>query len=267
MAKRTICYYLDCKEEVRQGFESCNYHLNGGPFGSGETYERYQIIEQDFIDFIKNVPLDESHFDVYSPVLRDIIIRTCTEIEIFFKEWSKQICSGNNENPLWEEYKKKRKGVIGKERNWTFGSYFYFNEVGYIQDVNILYVRSLDKNISPFEGWESKSNPPIWWEAYNSIKHNGLAAKKDANYGVALFAIGALFLLHCLNRDSRSYLREHTFPKLKTFIDKVTLEENLIVTPIDSRSYLFRYNSGIRKKIELVSSKELKKKLDRIKKK
>ena len=48
--EKKTCFYIDCNEEVRQGFDCCDYCLNGGVFGSGETYEQYQIIEQDFID-------------------------------------------------------------------------------------------------------------------------------------------------------------------------------------------------------------------------
>src|ERR1700757_956699 len=86
----TTCQFIDCNEPLSQmSFDYCEYHREGGMFGDGESYEQYQIIEQDFIDFIKVVPLEEAHFKVHSPLLRDIIIRTCVQIEIFFKEWAK----------------------------------------------------------------------------------------------------------------------------------------------------------------------------------
>ena len=76
--------HIECNETKPLYLGFCEIHRRGGVFESGETYEQYQIIEQDFIDFIKIVPLNiEDNHKVYSPVLRDIIIRSCVQIELF----------------------------------------------------------------------------------------------------------------------------------------------------------------------------------------
>ena len=47
------CKHIECEELNAPYLGLCAYHVQGGIFASGETYEQYQIIEQDFIDFIK----------------------------------------------------------------------------------------------------------------------------------------------------------------------------------------------------------------------
>ena len=82
---KKTCKYIECDIETSGNFEFCNYHLRGGVLGDGTAFGHYEIIEKDFINFIQIIPLDDKdHFKVYSPVLRDIIIRSCIEIEIFF---------------------------------------------------------------------------------------------------------------------------------------------------------------------------------------
>lgn len=250
--ERKMCFYIDCNQEVRKGFDCCDYCLNGGVFGSGETYEQYQIIEQDFIDFIKVVPInDEAHLKVHSPVLRDIIIRACIQIEIFFKEWGKQICSKNKENSLWEEYNKTKKNGNKGERNWSIGSYYYFKEAGFINEREIMYVLPMDMGVEPFDSWKNIKNPPTWWNVYNSIKHGGLSAKKDANLDTALNALAALFILHCRNKHSRDFLKKHTSDTITHSAQHVTLTNNKISSPIGSARYLFEDPIALLKKSEL----------------
>jgi len=108
------CTFLGCKSRAKriggdEYWRYCHYN-NGGIFGSGESFEQYQIIEQDFLDFIKVVLLNEpNHLIAYSPVLRDIIIRCCVQIEVFFKEWGKFKCSEDPNFSLLKMYNKNQK--------------------------------------------------------------------------------------------------------------------------------------------------------------
>jgi len=112
-----ICSFIECQTDIVGPWHFCDYHNLCGPIGSGETYEQYEIIERDFIDFIKVVPIDDpNHLAVHSPVLRDIIIRACVQIEIFFKEWSMYSISEDKNHNLWKPYKMANGK---KERNWN----------------------------------------------------------------------------------------------------------------------------------------------------
>jgi len=228
------CDVYECAERgdiQRFNFNYCAYHAKNGMFG-GESYEQYQIIESDFIDFTLSVPLSEDHFKVYSPLLRDIIIRSCVQLEIFFKEWSRYECS-NKSGDLYNEAKAK-----DGSRSWTITSYHHFANLlsGYHKGVFVL---PLSQKIEPFADW-TKSNSPKWWAAYNKIKHDGHLHKTKANYENALYALAALFKLHCTNPMSRHYLRDFTRYKVIKEHGNVKIITEDITTPIDSRKYLFR---------------------------
>lgn len=255
-----ICIHIECDEhKLLGGWKYCQYHIDGGELGNGETYDQYQIIEQDFIDFIKVVPINDSaHFKVHSPILRDIIIRCCVQIELFFKEWSKYSCSENTDSALYREYNEiDNKTKLPKgERNWTIGSYYFF--INEFTEYKKVFVRPINKSISPFETWESEKKPPIWWKAYNSIKHNGITSKKDANLENALYSLAALFQLHCINRYSRSFLKQYKNTSISPFVDNVKLKFHSISSPIDSKRYLFKEDIFIDREIEIVTMQNFK---------
>lgn len=256
LMEKKICKHIECQsEEYFQNY--CKFHYEGGIFGSGDTYEQYQVIEQDFIDFIKIIPLnDHKNLEVCSPVLRDLIIRCCVQIEIFFKEWAKYICSESESNEFWELYNvidKKSQNPKGV-RNWTFKNYYYFiNNVSRRK----LHVRDLDKDINPFENWTAES-PPNWWKVYNSIKHSGAESKRESNLEIALYSLAALFQLHCANDKSRKYLEQYLSitATRKTFSKNLTIKFDKIKTPLDSKKYLFMDIYSTQRSFEVITSSE-----------
>lgn len=257
------CAHIECcQNEKHKGWKYCEFHYDGGSLGSGETFEQYSIIEQDFIDFIKIVPIDdENHLKVHSPVLRDIIIRTCVQIELFFKEWAKLECSESPDIDLFKKYSElNKKGEPQGSKNWNIKDYFYFkNSFEYYQEI---YVRQLDKKINPFETWTIKT-PPFWWNVYNSIKHGGKEARIEANVWNALNALAALFQIHCINRHSRTYLDQFRQTSFSNSFSELKVVFHNLSTPIDTKKFLFREDRFFEKKIELVTKESLKKNTNR----
>ena len=141
--EKTECKHLNCNE-TNEFQNLCRYHWDGGVFGSGETYEHYQLIEEDFINFIKIIPLsDDRNMKVCSPVLRDLIIRSCVEIEIFFKEWAKYECVNREDIELSILYNSANKKGI---RNWSIKHYYHFKQK-YTLNKAGTHIRELNKNI------------------------------------------------------------------------------------------------------------------------
>ncbi|MBP6455953.1 MAG: hypothetical protein KA275_04410 [Chitinophagaceae bacterium] len=241
-----ICEFLGCKENIsipnRHGISNlCDYHANGGALRSGETFRQYQIIEDDFINFIRVVPLVKDHFKVFSPILRDIIIRTCVQIELFFKEWSKKYCTDwKQNNLLLDKFNKNEKGV----RNWTFGDYFIFKEE--FNDIHPVEVMPLGDQIMPFSTWESEKKPPLWWNVYNEIKHGSDGRSNKCNLHIALEALAALYLMLFKNEESNQHLKKFVSNNLRVVgLGKLKSESLGYTTPIDSKQYLFRIvNTG-----------------------
>ncbi|MHB9142677.1 MAG: hypothetical protein ACYC25_12450 [Paludibacter sp.] len=262
----SICSFLDCEgQRMSNNHNYCEFHNNGGMFSKGDTYEQYQIIEMDFINFIKIVPINNpKHLIVESTILRDIIIRCCVQIELFLKEWCLFYCSEYKTNSqftetsLWKKYNEiNKQGLIKKMYNWSIGSYFFIKGL-FDEDTNI-YVRPMDKDINPFKDWKNESTPPKWWSAYNKIKHGGKPAKgEEANLENALYALSALFYLHCENKYTKSYLKQFGSFSIVSRFNQISVEFESITTPIDSKQYLFRYNSNsLVKKYELVSKQQI----------
>lgn len=237
--KEEICQHLDC-EKKSTALKYCDFHLEGGIFGTGESYEQYQIIEKDFMEFIKIVPIsDKKHLSVHSPVLRDIILRTCVQVEIFFKEWAKLIFSNQEEN-LYKLYHKldkqgKRKGA----RNWNFKDYYIFKEQYGIE--RPIYVKPMNEEIQPFKDWKnSKDSELEWWNTYNSIKHDGIKSKEQANLNIALKALSALFALHCTNKYSKNYITSHNIISISRKMGKMTMTSKQLSSPLGTHQFLFR---------------------------
>lgn len=238
------CSVLDCEEKViflkdKIGYATCcQHHLSGGMFGKGESFERYQIIESDFLVFVKTVPLHQDHFSVYSNVLRDIILRTCVEIEIFFKEWGRYEYTDQTSGfKLHTETIRKTKKPV-ESKDWKIKDYYFFATVF----EPIVHVRQLSQTLHPFIDWK-ENKPPKWWSAYNKIKHDGHLYYKMANYENALNALAALFQLHCTQLYSLQYLGNMTpleINKTYGFSKSELMGINPdITTPIGSMHYLF----------------------------
>ncbi|MBC7391668.1 MAG: hypothetical protein H7329_20910 [Opitutaceae bacterium] len=243
------CEFLQCDQDAHnfgdKYYNWCTYHKDGGIFGSGESYEQYQIIEEDFVNFIKYVPLTQDHFKVYSPILRDIILRSCVQIEIFFKEWSKELCS--QENPpedLFNKYNKKykegeKKGELKGVSGWKMEDYFIFKDKLHKDDRPVILVLPLNEKIYPFKDWTNEKSP-IWWNSYNEIKHDGHVTKKNANLEVALYALAGLFHLHVTHSDSKRYLLNYSQIKIDRKWSNLIISRAEITTPIDSKKFLFK---------------------------
>lgn len=258
MVEKTICKHIECTDTKTSFGGYCLLHFQGGIFSTGETYEQYQIIEQDFIDFIKIIPLNiKENQNVYSPILRDIIIRCCVQIELFFKEWCKYNCNNKgyeNQLKLYNTIDKKTQLIKGA-RNWNFRDYFILKK-DYLQ-MRPLHVRELNINIEPFESWVSCEKYPEFWEVYNAIKHDGINSKKKVTLKIALESLAALFTLHCCNIHTNSYLKQFSSLKATQSFDKVNIMFDQITTPLDSKRYLFKdvYSSAGRG-IEILTSKD-----------
>ncbi len=196
----------------------------------------------------------------HSPILRDIIIRSCVQIEIFFKEWAKERCTNNSDFILLRKYNEKYKnGEIKGAKNWTIGDYFVF-----LEDIKTdfdykIFVLPLNDEIEPFEDWTANKQM-FWWKAYNEIKHSGHKAKKQATLKAALYSLAGLFQLHCAQRDSLTYLKKYSTIIFSENFGNLILEKIDITSPIDSKRYLFKAPGTGGKKYNLATLEHFKRK-------
>ena len=228
-SSNNTCKWYGCSEMKDLtdigNIQVCEFHRKGGIFSTGDLYEQYAIIEEDFINILKYIPLQEENFNVFSPRFSDILIRCCVAIEVYFREWLNHYEFSNNEKV--QKIREKSKQNIND---------FCIAFSDRIKDC-YLKTRQLNTDVYPFKNW-TEHCIPNWWDTYNNIKHPSMENKNSASLEMALNALAALFLLHCEQTDSLTYLYKFSSTSL---ISRQWVRLNYIKTPLESRRYLFLY--------------------------
>lgn len=163
------------------------------------TYWRYyESLESDFRNTIRYVSLDEDNYNTYSIEYARLLQAICSEIDVIFKD----LCNIKD-------------GKIGEYAKIIEDKYTDFK-------ISVICLKMYHRGfeIKPFCGWD-KDNPPVWWTAYNKIKHHRKEQMKKANLENVLYSLSALFLLE-------NYL-----------LSKVISEGNEKFTCVDYPSELF----------------------------
>lgn len=212
-------------------------------FKSGYTLRIFRILENDVVDFLTYIPLeyylDDKKKKIFSPRLAELLIRIGSQVDNFFRHW----------DIIQSVYKKnhpKKKFIL--------------------DDLNIKYYRDIEKNgkiilsnkeiritltndiIKPFEYW-TDNRYPLWWKAYNNVKHQGFTYKEEGNLNNVIESLSALFLINCINKETTLKLIEYGYYNFNP--DEIRELERQIkedkkyggrwIPPASRRSQLFEY--------------------------
>lgn len=230
-------------------------NFTGGIFMTFEAFweEDYLLLEEEFLDFIKYVPLVENHEDVWSMKLANLLLLIGSSIDSFFKN-SLQYCLNilieenspeNNNNPQrlseYEDYQNKL-----DSNNTNMGDFReVFNEF-YMLSNEPVYVLRNKWEFKPFNKW-SEDKSPEWWDVYRKLKHDRIKHRERCTLKITLNALGALFLLNIYHVESRRKLMEqrkiiksnmNVGYLLKIMDERGNINE---INPILAKTYLFGY--------------------------
>lgn len=141
-----------------------------------ELYEMqhlYSNLEEEFLEFDKIIPYSHNPDNVFSPKLVNILQNIGPQIYGMFK-------------------------IISKQLEITINPEKFPNYVQTIDEKELLsnqHVRIIDggKQITPFE--KEKTNY-IWWDAYNSVKHELPKGIFEGTYGNVIKSLASLYILH-----------------------------------------------------------------------
>ena len=168
-------------------------------FKSGYSLNLYQIIEDDFMEFLKNISIDyyqgNERKKIFSPKLGELLIRIGSQIDIFFRNWD--IVQSHNPGVSIEDLK--------------FGNYKAIEKDINLNDKKIKIIAT-DETLIPFNDWIK--NDPSWLTSYNHVKHNGFVYKEEGNLNNVIESLSALFLLNCLHGDLKIKLIEYGYRKV-----------------------------------------------------
>lgn len=211
------------------------------------------VLEEEFLNFIKYVPLVENHNNVWSMKLANQLLLIGSSIDSFLKN-SLQYCltilieensQEDNNNPQkvaeYEDYKQRL------DSNDTNMKIFrdVFNEFYHLSDEPV-YVLSNKWDLKPFAAW-SEDKSPDWWDVYTKLKHNRIEHRDKCTLKITLNALGALFLLNVYHVESRKKLMEqkkviHSNINVRYLLKIMDKRGNIDeINPILAKTYLFGY--------------------------
>ena len=206
------------------------------------VWDEYKLLEEDIIEYFRYVPLASEHFNVWSLNLGDLLIRTCSIIDSFFKRamFSSELDSAN----------KIKQFRTLDDRDINMGTYQQIFESFYeLSSKKILELRKSNTFI-PFSNWKS-NNSPDWWKAYNHVKHDRFKHKKEATLETTINALSALFILNVIHLETMPLLVDYDIIKcnLSKHSIKMTLKNKEplnTIEPILAKTKLFGYvfNAG-----------------------
>ncbi|MCX9009695.1 MAG: hypothetical protein OIN66_01115 [Candidatus Methanoperedens sp.] len=176
-------------------------------YKSGYSVNIFKILERDVIDFLNYIPIDyyidSKRKNIYSPRLAELLIRIGSQIDTFFRNWV----------IVHEIYNKKNKKQLNDVYDLKFSN---FKDIESDKKVILsnkeIKIIATDEIITPFLYWTDKRYP-LWWDAYNKVKHNGFIYKSDGNLLNVIESLSALFLLNCIHNETEIILLEEQIRK------------------------------------------------------
>ena len=168
------------------------------------AWDEYKLLEENFIEYLRYVPLTSEHFKVWSLNLGDILIRTCSIIDSFFKR--AMFCSELNSVKRIGWYR----SLDGKQINMGTHRDIFEDFYG-LSSKKIIEIRKSNAFI-PFSKWNSKKSPE-WWDAYNLVKHDRFYCKKKATLEATTNALSALFILNVIHLETMPLLVDYDIIK------------------------------------------------------
>lgn len=174
-------------------------------YKSGYTLRIYRILENDLVNFLNNISIEyylgEERKEIYSPKLAELLIRIGSQVDIFFRNW----------DIVHETFKANNPKKQFNLETLNIENYKDIERDGKIilsdKKIEILFTEEI---IKPFEFWTDKGYP-LWWKAYNNVKHQGFTYRKDGNLYNVIESLAALFLLNCINEDAESNAIKYGF--------------------------------------------------------
>ena len=134
----------------------------------------FLAIERDLEVLSRYVEFDERNFECFSLEIAKILLAAGAEVDVVCKLMCRASDAGSNAATI-NAYRAELNTAIPE-----------------IATFEVLIPR-FDLTLQPWEQWSGDSGVPLWWTAYNQIKHHRDSQYHQANLKNALNAVGGLF--------------------------------------------------------------------------
>ncbi len=192
-------------------------------YESGYSVNIFKILERDVVDFLNYIPIDyylgSKRKEIFSPKLAELLIRIGSQIDTFFRNWDvvHEVYNTKNTEPLNDVYDLKFQHFrdIEAEKKLILGD----------KEIKII---ATDEILTPFLFWMDKRYP-LWWDAYNKVKHNGFLYNKSGSLSNVIESLSALFLINCIHNKTQLKLVEYGYRKY----DSLAVRKYILAGPMD----------------------------------
>jgi len=160
------------------------------------VWEVYLSLEDEFLNYIKYIPLVSNHDNVWSHPLANLLNNVGSCVDSFFKNaiFCESMDGFEGIRPLREEESKQNM----KSYREIFDAKYH------LSDKKIFDLQTLSPH-NPFLKWK-EGKTPLWWKDYTGIKHDRFRNKERATLKSTLDALGGLFLLFLIHKETMCVL-------------------------------------------------------------
>lgn len=160
------------------------------------VWEVYLSLEEEFLNYVKYVPLVSNHSNVWSYPLANLLNNIGSSIDSFCKNaiFCESLDGVDEIQSVRED---------GNKQNMKFYRQIFDGKY-HLSNKKIFELQNMSSH-SPFDKWRD-GKTPIWWKDYTDIKHDRFRNKERATLNSTLEALGGLFLLFLNHKETTNVL-------------------------------------------------------------
>jgi hypothetical protein len=136
----------------------------------------FLCLEKDLETLSRYVEFCDSNFKCYSLEMARILLAASSEIDVI----AKQLCQKIDNNSRADSINQYRNEIIS-----AYPNYPNFKVT----------IPRFGLNLTPWEKWNESNGAPIWWTAYNKVKHHRDTDYHQANLKNVLNSVAGLFVI------------------------------------------------------------------------
>jgi hypothetical protein len=164
------------------------------------AWDEYKFLEEDFVEYLRYVPLTNEHKDVWSLYLGDLLLRIGSILDSFFR---RAIYS-----PVLDNANSISRYRALDDFQINMGIYRELYNPFYNLSSKKIYELRTFEQLTPFLSWSSDDSP-CWWKNYNHVKHDRFKNKKEAKLKSVLEALSGLFILNVIHLETMPVLVDY----------------------------------------------------------
>jgi hypothetical protein len=178
-------------------------------FQRGTAWHTFENLEKDLVEVTRYVALSPDNDATWSEKIAQLLLVTGSTVDSAFNEMRKS--SLLPQTPDVVSLRSNPQPNIGNYRD-VYEPMYQLSSV----ELEAQYGLSEYGTIKPFEPF-SPGNSPRWWEIYNEVKHGFFQNMWKAQLHFLVYALGALFALNILHKDSQQHLLKRELIQMGNF--------------------------------------------------